>query len=38
MSRNNLQCIDDETFQGLQLDSLKLIDNNIQYFTDKCFT
>lgn len=37
MSKNFLQCIDDETFQGLQLESLHLVDNNIQYFSEKCF-
>lgn len=37
MSKNFLQCVDDETFQGLQLESLHLVDNNIQYFSGKCF-
>lgn len=37
MSKNFLQCVDDETFQGLQLESLHLVDNNIQYFSEKCF-
>lgn len=37
MSRTYIQSVDDETFQGLRLESLKLVDNRIREFGEKCF-
>lgn len=37
ISRTNLQSVDDETFQGLRLDSLKLNDNDLHEFSDRSF-
>lgn len=37
LSQNYLRSVDDETFQGLRLETLKLVDNKIQIFSDKSF-
>lgn len=37
MSRTYIQSVDDETFQGLRLESLKLVDNRLREFGEKCF-
>lgn len=37
MSRTYIQSVDDETFQGLRLESLKLVDNQLREFGEKCF-
>lgn len=37
MSRTFIHSIDDETFQGLRLESLKLVDNKILEFSEKSF-
>lgn len=37
ISRTSLQTVDDETFQGLRLDSLKLNDNDLHEFSDRSF-
>ncbi|XP_036321263.1 chaoptin isoform X2 [Rhagoletis pomonella] len=38
MSRTHLQSVDDETFQGLRLKTLKLIDNELQDISDRSFS
>ncbi|XP_055589286.1 uncharacterized protein LOC129741575 [Uranotaenia lowii] len=37
MSRTFIHNVDDETFQGLRLESLKLVDNKIQDISEKSF-
>ena len=37
MQKNRLQGVDDETFQGLHLETLKLIDNKLEVFSKKSF-
>lgn len=37
ISRTYIQSVDDDTFQGLRLESLKLVDNRINDFGEKCF-
>ncbi|CAD6999909.1 unnamed protein product [Ceratitis capitata] len=37
MSRTHLQSVDDETFQGLRLKTLKLIDNELQDISERSF-
>lgn len=37
VSRTFIQTVDDDTFQGLRLESLKLVDNRLNEFGDKCF-
>lgn len=38
MSHTHLQSVDDETFQGLRLKTLKLIDNELQDISDRSFS
>ncbi|XP_067621074.1 chaoptin [Eurosta solidaginis] len=38
MSRTHLQSVDDETFQGLRLKTLKLIDNELQDISERSFS
>lgn len=37
MSNTHLQSVDDETFQGLRLKTLKLIDNELQDISERSF-
>lgn len=37
VSRTQLQSVEDETFQGLRLETLKLIDNKLQEIADRSF-
>lgn len=37
ISRTALQSVDEETFQGLRLESLKLNDNDLHDFSDRSF-
>lgn len=37
MSHTLIQNVDDETFQGLRLESLKLVNNKLLEFSEKSF-